>query len=72
MWYAEQRNIFGKYTPITSALYPVDVNSEGQKQDYRIRVEVAPEHRHLGLDALQEIYGTKAEIAFKSVRNLAA
>lgn len=72
MWYAEQRNIFGRYAPITSANYPIDINSEGQKYDYRIRVEVASEHRHLGLVELQEIYGTKAEIAFKSVRNLAA
>lgn len=72
LWYAEQKNIFGGWSAVTLDRYPVDVNSEGQKLSYRVRCEVKPEHAHLSLDELTEIYGTKAEITFKSVRNLAA
>ena len=72
LWYAERKNIFGGWTAFTLDRYPVDVNSEGQKSTYRVRVEIAPEHQNLSLDELTEIYGTKTEIAFKSVRNIAA
>lgn len=59
-WYMETKNVFGKWSPMLSADYPPDRNADGRKFEYRVRVEIAPEHDGLSLPDLTEIYGTKA------------
>lgn len=60
-FYYEEKNMLSKWCPVKSSGRPLERTAEGSKPRVRQVTEIAPEHEHLSLVQLRDIYGYKEE-----------
>ena len=62
MFYFEERNILGKWSPRTTPEKPDAKRAEGRNRTFRCVKEIPAELEHLTLDQLENVMGTDGHL----------